>query len=487
MSSKPLIALARWADLPGSFVTDTPSGLRDTGFVDATPAEADIVNAELKQLYLWALYLSDGALSGNHSIAGALEVAGALTCDAGAVVAGAIVIGGQPLAFADFTYTADSTTDQLTRVAHGLETGDGPERTSNVGGTLPGGLTAGTDYYWIKVDADHGRLATSRANALAGVFIDIASNGTGTQTLLHQAGTTRAADVTVTRNLAVGGSVAAGGALAVAGGASVGGALTVGGLPLVVPQLTFTANASTSILATAAPHGLQTGDGVLQTGNTGGAPPTGLPLGLYFAIVLSPTTFQLATSFANAIAGVFVVITTAGTGTQTIAGTGATTRAADATVTRGLTVGGAITAAQYKHGVQTLPVPVTGPLFGAVGPVLAPAFATVSGVGSGGNSAIIQFALPVGKRILAVRATVQDSAVGPTKVQMGLAAVGASVPANSATSTGSGAVQPISITGLGVIAAAGAYYYVVFSNGGGGSPGTATCTIQRLDVDYDQP
>lgn len=92
MSTKPDITLARWADLVGSFVTDAPSGLRDTGFLDGTPADADIVNAELKQLYLWAKWLDDGDVSfvtlgvddslvvvGDVHIGGTVSVTGILT------------------------------------------------------------------------------------------------------------------------------------------------------------------------------------------------------------------------------------------------------------------------------------------------------------------------------------------------------------------------------------------------------------------------
>ncbi len=189
MASKPLIALARWADQIGANLVPPTSGERDLGFGNGSVASSGKVNTELNQLYQWALYLSDGNLSGDHTIAGNLTV------------------GPSALTFTDFTFTADSTTDQLAATGNPLQTGDGPVRTSNSGGALPGGLAAATDYYWIKVDADHGRAATSRANALAGVFIDITSNGTGTQTLQHQTGTTRANDAEVTRNLQVDGVV----------------------------------------------------------------------------------------------------------------------------------------------------------------------------------------------------------------------------------------------------------------------------------------
>jgi len=81
------------------------------------------------------------------------------------------------------TFTADSTTDQLTSVGHGINTGDGPGLVRNVNGSLPGGLVTLTDYWFIRVDADHLKVATSNANALAGTAVDITSNGTGTQYL----------------------------------------------------------------------------------------------------------------------------------------------------------------------------------------------------------------------------------------------------------------------------------------------------------------
>ena len=117
------------------------------------------------------------------------EIHNALLTALNAVVGKNYAAAFAPLAFNDFNYTADSTTDQLHSVAHGLNTGDGPVRTTNTGGALPTGLAAATDYYVIKVDADNFKLATSLANALAGTAIDITANGTGTQTLNHQAGT----------------------------------------------------------------------------------------------------------------------------------------------------------------------------------------------------------------------------------------------------------------------------------------------------------
>ena len=82
------------------------------------------------------------------------------------------------------TITAvDSGTEQLTIVGHGLTTGDGPAAVRNVGGALPAGLAAVTDYWIIRVDNDTIKLASSSSNALAGTAINLTTNGTGTQIL----------------------------------------------------------------------------------------------------------------------------------------------------------------------------------------------------------------------------------------------------------------------------------------------------------------
>ncbi|HET7505098.1 MAG TPA: hypothetical protein VFK02_28965 [Kofleriaceae bacterium] len=75
--------------------------------------------------------------------------------------------------------TVDAASDQITSVAHGLKTGDGPASPVNFSGALPGGLTTGADYFVIKVDADHFKLATSRANAADGIAVDLTSAGDG--------------------------------------------------------------------------------------------------------------------------------------------------------------------------------------------------------------------------------------------------------------------------------------------------------------------
>lgn len=66
---------------------------------------------------------------------------------------------------------------------------------------MPGGLSAGTDYYVIKTDANHFKLATSASNAEAGIAVNIASTGSGTLQVsantLNAQISTNAADLSV--------------------------------------------------------------------------------------------------------------------------------------------------------------------------------------------------------------------------------------------------------------------------------------------------
>lgn len=100
-------------------------------------------------------------------------------------------------------FTADDTTNHFTATGHGYLTGDGPVQASNVGGALPAGLAASTNYWVIRIDANTFELATSQANAFAGTAITITTNGTGTQTVTPQTGATSpGAAFTVTGNAA---------------------------------------------------------------------------------------------------------------------------------------------------------------------------------------------------------------------------------------------------------------------------------------------
>lgn len=66
---------------------------------------------------------------------------------------------------------------------HTFQTGDGPVRVRNSGGGLPGGLSANTDYFVVKVNSTTIKLATSKAKALKVVpdVVQLTTDGTGTQ------------------------------------------------------------------------------------------------------------------------------------------------------------------------------------------------------------------------------------------------------------------------------------------------------------------
>lgn len=80
-----------------------------------------------------------------------------------------------------FDFTAAAATDKLTKVAHGLLSGDGP-CVPLVAGGVAAGLSWLNDYWAIKIDNDNIKLAASQADALAGVpvAVDVTADIAGT-------------------------------------------------------------------------------------------------------------------------------------------------------------------------------------------------------------------------------------------------------------------------------------------------------------------
>lgn len=89
---------------------------------------------------------------------------------------------------------------------------------------------------------------------------------------------------------------------------------------LMVPNMgTFTVTIATPGVVTLASHGLQTGDTIFMT--TTGALPTGLSINtLYYIVRVDANTFNLATSYANAIAGTKITTSGSQSGTHTMRG-----------------------------------------------------------------------------------------------------------------------------------------------------------------------
>jgi hypothetical protein len=79
----------------------------------------------------------------------------------------------------------DTSDESINITSHNFLTGDKIQLTTT--GTLPTGLSTGTDYYVIKVDADNLKLAASESDADDGTAIDItAASGGGTHTISGQ-------------------------------------------------------------------------------------------------------------------------------------------------------------------------------------------------------------------------------------------------------------------------------------------------------------
>lgn len=196
MSTKPLTIPV--FNTSGANRSAPSSGLRASGWALNQTPTSGVFNNEQNLYGQWFQYLNDGAFSGVSSFDNALTVAGALATTS------------LPLSFASAAYTASSSTDALTIAGHGLQTGDGPLQTSNTGGALPSPLVAATNYWPIVIDANTFKLATSLANAFAGVAINLTTNGSGTNTIAGVSAV-RPSDLTVARHGIIGGDLTVGG------------------------------------------------------------------------------------------------------------------------------------------------------------------------------------------------------------------------------------------------------------------------------------
>lgn len=72
MAAKPT-KLPRWGDVSGDIV-EPSSGKKDVGWVDEEKPPAQFFNWLLDLIFQWTDYLNDGALTGNHSIDGNLDI-----------------------------------------------------------------------------------------------------------------------------------------------------------------------------------------------------------------------------------------------------------------------------------------------------------------------------------------------------------------------------------------------------------------------------
>ena len=140
------------------------------------------------------IYQPDGAtpLPRGTDLTGAMWIAQG-TSEFTAAASGTMTNDSRTLSFAAITFTASSVTDELTATGHGLQKLD-LIQVQNTGGALPAPLAASTNYWIIYIDANNVKFASSLANAIAGTFIDLTTNGTGTNQIISVAGSVRYLD-----------------------------------------------------------------------------------------------------------------------------------------------------------------------------------------------------------------------------------------------------------------------------------------------------
>jgi hypothetical protein len=166
------------------------------------------------------------------------------------------------------TYTTtnafDPASDTVTATGSNLTTGQRIQF-SNRDGTLATGLSAGVDYYAIRVNNNEFKVATSLANAMASTAIDFTGTGSGTTYVTGLSGTSAF-------------------------------------------------DATTNAISVSSSNSLTTGQAVTISSTSSGLGylPTGLSAGTYYVIKDSSTSIRLATSSANASAGTAVDFTSSG-------------------------------------------------------------------------------------------------------------------------------------------------------------------------------
>lgn len=213
--------------------------------------------------------------------------------------ASAVTAGGDTIGFAD---------------AHDLQTGNPVVYSVGNGTNTPvDGLTDGSTYYVIRVDATNLKLARTAADATAGTAITFATAGTGSQALQF-------VGLPASRSVNIGFSGIVDTQLSFS---NAGPAQTVGATFPLAPELLFDASAvvaATDTLDLVLPHNLQTGDAVVYSVGFGANTPVdGLTDDtVYYVIKVDDTNLKLALSEADATAGTAITLNNPGTGFQTI-------------------------------------------------------------------------------------------------------------------------------------------------------------------------
>lgn len=143
------------------------------------------------------------------------------------------------------------------------------------------------------------------------------------------------------------------------------------------------------------------------------------------------------------------------------------------------------TVGDLKHGTRTLSLhsAVFNPLTGST-LTYNQAALTFAASNAGGLAAI---PLKDGDRVLAIRAFIQDNAIGPSKLTASFyscTSTGTTATiASSSASAGSGANQTLTIGSLTTTIASSTSYGVQIQE----TSGTSSCSVYMIEIDYDRP
>lgn len=186
------------------------------------------------------------------------------------------------------------------------------------------------------------------------------------------------------------------------------------------------------------------------------------------------------------VTGATTLASSAVTGNETVGGTlGVTglitaTAGVTAAANQHVTVSGT---GKFKHGTKTVPVIVQP------NAATAPSITGVNMLGLATYYAIT--GIPAGARLLKGRATVIDSATGPTKLTLSFAFVDCSTPSSPSAgalgtgsqSAGTGASQNIETAAVTQSTTSGQNWYLLVNT----ATGAASCKVIAAEVEYDQP
>lgn len=216
----------------------------------------------------------------------------------------------------------NNTTHAINKIGHALVTGDAVSY-SNGGGTSIGGLTNGSTYYVVKVDADNFKLSQSQADANNNIFISITTGIGASHTLTETVVKTYVSLAQTTEQLIEDNPLVAGSLLTTT---TSSGSLYLGPFASFNGSSGSVVGVSSNII-TINGHPFTTGDKVTYSNGGGTTIPSVLNAlvsgGTFYVIRVTSNEIKLATSYTNALAGTAIDFTGLGSGSaHTITYTG---------------------------------------------------------------------------------------------------------------------------------------------------------------------